>query len=143
MQQFNLTSMLDVCFLLLIFFVLTASFDLGEGILPTELPADHDRQADPAVPPPSPLDISLRSLGGDDVSIQVAGMPDTLANYRELYSLLEAFHHDPVTNPTGPYSADDLITITPDRTVRWAHVVNAFNAARRARYANVQFAQAR
>ncbi|QNN22780.1 biopolymer transporter ExbD [Planctomycetales bacterium ZRK34] len=144
MKQLNLTSMLDVCFLLLIFFVLTASFDLGEGILPTELPHDGlSANANPTTPPPMPLNIALRSLGGDDVSIQVSGMTAAPADFHELYAVLADHRYDPATNPTAPYMEEDPITITPDRTVRWAHVVNAFNAARRARYANVQFAQAR
>ena len=140
--ELNLTSMLDITFLLLIFFVLTASFAVGEGLLPADLPAGQSAASpDDPEPPQQPIRITLRSLGGDDVSIQVPGLPTPPAGFTELYHDLRGLRHDPRTNPTGPYSPDDPIIIQPDGTVGWGHVVSAFNAAVRAEFTNVNFAQ--
>ena len=46
-------------------------------------------------------------------------------------------------NPSGSFKPDNPLIIEPDGRVRWQHVVNAFNAAVKARYTNVAFAQAR
>lgn len=137
----NLTSMMDVCFQLLIFFVLTAAFAVGEGILPADLPAGESAAAsDDPNPPTQPINIVLRSLGGQDVSIQLENFPSPPANFNELYTMLKSVQNSP-QNPTAPYNPDDPVIIKPDGTVKWGHVVNAFNAAIRAKYTNVNFAQ--
>jgi biopolymer transport protein ExbD len=141
MPQLNLTSMMDVCFQLLIFFILTASFAMGEGILAADLPTGESAQSasDPK-PPEQPINIVLRSLGGDDISIQLDYFPTPPGNFQELYTVLKSVQNTP-SNPTGQFAPDDPIIIKPDGTVQWGHVVNAFNAAIRARYTNVNFAQ--
>jgi biopolymer transport protein ExbD len=139
--ELNLTSMLDVTFQLLIFFILTASFAKGEGILPADLPAGPSAQSseDPE-PPEQPLNIMLRSLGGQDISIEVEGMSSPPANFNELHQKLKSVQRTD-SNPTAPFAPDDPVIIHPDQTVGWGHVVNAFNAAIRAEYSNVHFAQ--
>jgi biopolymer transport protein ExbD len=139
MTDLNLTSMLDVCFQLLIFFILTASFAVGEGILPAELPAGQGKPSDTEAPE-QPIKLYLRSLGGDDVSIQIEGSPTPPRDFRELFSVLQGMQNSP-QNPSAPYNADDPVIIKPDGTVKWMHVVNTFNAAIRAKYTNVNFAQ--
>ncbi|MBI1371079.1 MAG: hypothetical protein GC162_20815 [Planctomycetes bacterium] len=137
--ELNLTSMLDVCFQLLIFFILTASFAVGEGILPADLPAGQGK-ASKDEPPQGQLKIFLRSLGGDDVSIQLEGSPTPPGNALELYAMLKSIQNGP-DNPSAPYNPDDPVIIKPDGTVKWKHVVNTFNAAVRAKFTNVNFAQ--
>lgn len=140
MGELNLTSMLDVIFLLLIFFVLTASFALGEGILPADLPRGESSAESDELPPMQPIEITLRSLGGNEVSIQLAGDPSPPESFHELYQKLQSLQANEA-NPTRPFSADDPVIIRADSEVRWAHLVNTFNAAVRARYTNVNFAQ--
>ena len=139
--ELNLTSMLDVIFQLLIFFVLTASFAKNEGILPADLPAGPGKQtAEDPEPPEQPLNINLRSLGGEDVSIEVEGMASPPASFDQLFTQLKSVQRSD-SNPTAPYNPDDPVIIHPDQTIGWGHVVNAFNAAIRAEYTNVHFAQ--
>lgn len=140
MAELNLTSMLDVIFQLLIFFVLTASFAQGEGILPADLPSGQSTSTSEEKPPEQPIDIVLRSLGGSDVSIQLGNNPTPPADFEELFKMLRSIQNSP-QNPNGAYNPDDPVIIKPDKTVRWADVVNAFNAAIRAKYTNVNFAQ--
>jgi biopolymer transport protein ExbD len=136
--QLNITSMLDVCFQLLIFFILTTNFAVGEGILPADLPVGQGK-ASSAKPPEQPITITLNALGDDAVSIQIEGYTAT-NNFAELFKSLQTLQNSP-QNPTGPYNADDPVIIKPQPIVAWHHVVNCFNAAVRAKYTNVSFAQ--
>lgn len=140
-RELNLTSFLDVTFQLLIFFVLTASFVFGEGILPADLPSGRSptTEEDPE-PPLQPITIVLRSLGGGDVSIQLEGLATPPADFAELYVRLQGLQNGP-ERPTAPFNASDPVVIKPDANITWDHVINAFNAAVRAKYTNVNFAQ--
>lgn len=141
-SQLNLTSMLDVCFQLLIFFILTASFAVGEGILPADLPSGQASKPNPDDPPEQPINIRLKSLGGQDVTIQIDGLAEPPRNFEELFKQLNTWRYDASSNPTGPYAPDNPIIIHPESSVIWGHVVNTFNAAIRAKFQNVHFAQA-
>lgn len=140
MGELNLTSMLDVCFQLLIFFVLTASFAVGEGILSAELPSGQSAQKQDDEPPDTPIKILLKSLGGDSVSIQLEGIPSPPGDFKELQTMLKSMQIRG-DNPSGIYKPDDPVIIKPDKTVPWGKVVAAFNTAVAARYENVNFAQ--
>ncbi len=133
---------MDLTFNLLLFFVLTASFSIGEGVLPADLPVGNGGGISPnaAAPPKTPLLIVLRSYGtAGQVAIQIEGSPVALANFDELYDALRSWRHDKVENPGGIYQPDNPIVIKPEASVRWRQVVNAFNTVVRARYTNVGF----
>lgn len=140
-RELKLTSMLDVCFLLLIFFVLTANFSMGEGILPADLPGDTPITDVTVEIPPQPLAIALHSLGDDQVSIQLAGPNESIASIDELRRVLRDRQLSP-SNPGGIYSDADPVVIQPDATVSWSHVVGVYDAAYSAAYENIHFAPA-
>lgn len=141
--QLNLTSMLDVCFLLLIFFVLTANFVAAEGVIAANLPTGVS-DADPIKPNQEPLKIVLRAVAGtDDVIIWIERQPQiTDGDFYKLYKILEGLRWDPKLNPNGSIEPDNPIIIKPLKGIRWDHVVNAFNACVRAKFENVNFAEA-
>ncbi|MDH3585429.1 MAG: biopolymer transporter ExbD [Phycisphaerae bacterium] len=141
-QELNLTSMLDVCFQLLIFFILTASFAKGEGYLPADLPTGQGEKSDTDKPPEQPIEITLRSLGDGAVSIQISISPNPPGNFSELQAHLKSARHGP-SNPAGVYNKDDPIIIKPDPTVPWVHVMDAYNQCVAAKYENINFAQAK
>lgn len=141
--ELNLASMLDVTFLLLIFFVLTAKFIIGEGILPADLPQGQGEGVSEAEPPDQ-IDIVLQSLGGEDVRVQFGGAlqsEGTVASFVELREVLRRYQQSE-SNPNGFFLPEDPIIIKPGSSVNWGHVVNAFNACIGARYSNVNFAKA-
>ncbi len=142
-MQLNLTSMIDVVFQLLIYFVVTSSFAVGEGVLTAKLPVGPGT-ASQKKPPDQPLKIVVNSAGAIGTSYRV--YIETVArrpnNFSELGDMLMLLQHDPTRGLDGPYKPDNPVIIKPDGSVRWQHVVNAFNAAVRARYSNVSFAQA-
>lgn len=136
-MQLNLTSMIDVIFLLLIYFVITASFTQGEGVVTARLPAGTGTGATPE-PEKRPLRITVSDVGAFDYRLTVPSASP--ANFEELGVVLEQLQFND-RNPNGVYRDDDPVLIAPTGQVRWQHVVNAFNAAIKARYRNVSFAQ--
>lgn len=127
--QLKLTSMIDVVFLLLIFFVVTASFQIDEGSLLATMPGDSGHQG----PPPPPVLVELNSSDdGVTYSLRVDGVVVDGATD------LSAYMNHRVK--TGQIAADDLVKITPQGEVRWQHVLNAYNACVSAELSQVAFA---
>lgn len=140
-RQLNLTSMLDVCFQLLIFFVLTANFAIDESVLPANLPQGTPPVPTESPPPEEPLKIVLRKVGTEGVSIWLE-RSESIADgdFDRLYEKLNGWRYDPQTNPNGQFESDNPIIIKPMTDVRWEHVVAAFHCAVRAKFENVSFA---
>ncbi len=138
----NMTPMIDVVFQLLIYFMLTLNFVIGEGVLTAKLPTGPGQPNPQSKPPERPLNITLRSSGAVGCIIGIEGMATQSANFRELSQKLAELQYNPELGRQGAYKPDNPVVIKPDSTTRWQHVVNAFNAAIKARYLNVSFAQA-
>lgn len=138
MEELNLTSMLDVTFQLLIFFVLTASFAMSEGILAAELPKLGGASSETAEEPPDkPVKIRLTAAGYEQVLIQVEGQR-RVNDFEDLYQLLAGLQYND-TNAGGIYKEDNPIIIEPGNETGWGFVVSAFNACIRAKYISVSF----
>lgn len=138
-MQLNFTAMIDVIFLLLVYFVVIANFSPGEGVLTAKLP--KGTAGNPVAPKPiKPLIIALRASGAYGRRIEIQNVM-AVTDFAELASRLSTLRYDPISNPNGQYKPDWPLLIKPDRKVRWQHVVNAFNAAVRAKFENVSFAQ--
>ncbi len=138
-RQLNLTSMMDVTFQLLIFFVLTAKFVINEGIIPADLPRGGVTKETIDIPR-DPLIIKLRSVG-DECIINIAGQQQINGDFEELWARLDRWQIRP-GNSSGQFEEDHPIVIRPRQGVRWTHVVDAFNQCIRAKYKNVSFAEA-
>jgi biopolymer transport protein ExbD len=138
--QLNLTSMMDVVFQLLIFFVLTAQFVIDEGIIPADLPQGQATPTESVELPKEPLIIFLRSAG-DNCVISIEGTPPMQGDFQALFDRLNAWRLD-TQNPNGVYLPDNPLVIRPQGKVRWKDVVNAFNQCVRAKYIRVSFAEA-
>lgn len=140
----NITSFMDLTFNLLLFFVLTASFSIGEGVVPADLPLGGSGGTASTVtaPPKTPLVISLRTFGANDqVTIQFESIStDPPKDFEDLHAMLKRMQFDPAKNPGGSYPPDNPVIIKPDTGVQWQHVVDAFNSIVRARFTNVSFA---
>ncbi len=141
-MQLNLTSMIDVIFLLLIYFVITASFTPDEGIITSKLPAQKGMGAQSTLEPPKrPLDIVVSDVGNYEYRLMIEQVRDrTPRDFAHLAQILGELRHDD-DNPGGIYPDDTPVLIKPDRGTAWQHVVNAFNAAITAKYTNVSFSR--
>jgi len=137
-MQLNLTSMIDVIFQLLIYFVITANFIQDEGVLAAKVPPT-DGASQPDIPPQK-LVVRIEEAGFH-YRLTIDGDPIPVGNFLELEERLTAMQFNPDRGLRGTFKPDDPVRIHPEGKVRWQHVVNAFNAAIGARYTDVGFAK--
>lgn len=128
-----MTPMIDVIFLLLVFFVCTASFQLIEKLLPTELSPETGSQATTTPLPPEQQDFEqvVIRLEWDGTTPQyringapVEGLPAVQAALRSLAAV----------------KRDAPLILHPDPAVPLGIVIEAYDEARLAGFAKVSFA---
>lgn len=140
----NLTAMIDVVFLLLIYFMVATNFRIGEEVYRLDLPQNLQSQAerDPFQLDEQPLRIQVLSTGPGrfQYRLGIDGPFAQPASFDELHRFLldRQINAD---SPAGMFLPDHPIIIEPARTATWDHAVGAFNAAARARYTNIRFAE--
>ncbi len=130
----NLAPMIDVTFLLLIFFLITTTFDSPEGVLASKLPRDTG----PAVPLPlSPIVVRLTPAGSEGIgcAIRLDNVSRIPADFNELAAVLAEIQERPGFDDETP------VVIMAGATMRWDHVVNCWNAAVRVKYKNIMFGE--
>lgn len=135
----NVVPLVDVTFLLMIFFVIAGSFDTWEGVLSSKMPAIGGSGAATAVAlPVSPITIRLtRSGPGDgDVSLQIEEFPPSPKTFIELSERLAGIQKLP------GFDAETIVILQADDDVLWQHVVNGWNAAVRAGFKNLAYGDA-
>lgn len=140
----NLTAMIDVVFLLLIYFMVATNFRVGEEVYRLDLPRNLQSQAerDPFQLDEQPLRIQVLSTGPGrfQYRLGIDGPFAQPASFDELHHFLLDRQINP-DHPSGLFLPDHPIIIEPARTAVWDHAVGAFNAAARARYTNIRFAE--
>lgn len=129
----NVTSMVDILFNLLVYFIVTAAVVSDEGALRASIPGVANRDATPAPDHLSePRVITLRSV--NRVGCALAFEQQVLPDFNALHQRLVSRRQSGALNPET-----DRIEIRSDPGVCWQHVVNAFNQAVRAGYTHVSF----
>jgi biopolymer transport protein ExbD len=138
-MQLNLTAMIDVVFLLLVYFIITVNFAADEGVLTGAIPqrTGESRAQDL---PRRPIQLLLSAHGPTGCMVRVTGQPHVTDDFDQVAALLIENQWQPDLGRRGLYRPDHPVLVAPDAAVRWQHVVNAFNAAARAGFANVSFA---
>jgi biopolymer transport protein ExbD len=132
----NLTSMIDVVFLLLIYFMVATEFKTAEESFPMDLPKPEHAQR--ITLDSKPLVIVVESAGETeaDIRIRLEGPWDPIASVDELTKFLQA-------NKAGKFSSSGLfsqahpILIKPTSQTRWDHTIATYNAVARADYINI------
>jgi biopolymer transport protein ExbD len=135
-MDLNLTAMIDVVFQLLIYFIITASFTEGEGVITANFPVGSGGAPDP-LKLEQPIKITVASKGEAGYRLAVDKSPTDPSTFGDLYKMLEGMQE----SHGGYFKDDNPVVIQPTADVRWQHVVNAFNAAIRAKFKNIAFAQ--
>ena len=131
----NLAPMIDVSFLLLIFFLVTTTFERAEGVLASKLPKDTGM---PAVALPiSPIVVRLSQVGPgeNDYTINVDNFKNVPTGFVELGRYLRQIQNKP------GFDAETPVVIVAGDDVRWDHVVGAWNAAVSAGCRNIAFGE--
>ncbi|MEM6553656.1 MAG: biopolymer transporter ExbD [Planctomycetota bacterium] len=134
-MELQLTSMIDVIFLLLIYFVITATFMIDEGFLDASLPSGPASAPEDELPK-EPVVIELAPAGNNDTLFTITVDNQPVDSFTDLYTVM----NNQSELQGGFYAVDTPLIIKPRARVRWQHVVNAFNALVRAKYEAISFA---
>lgn len=131
--QPNLTPLIDVLFLLLLFFLLGTRLRVEEGQIPASLPqVSAGASITKSIVPPLTLRVLIRPAGeSNEQASYDLGDGQPLRDATTLYEQLAA---------RSAGSADVLVQISPQSHVRWEFVVEAFNQAVRAGFQKIAFA---
>jgi biopolymer transport protein ExbD len=129
----NIIPLVDVTFLLMIFFVIAGTFERWEGVLSSRMLPSGPAAGIPL--PFTPVTLRLRATGAApaDFAVAIEGTARETKVFGELTNMLRDLQRGP------GFSADTPVVIVSDAAVRWDHVVNAWNSAVRAGYRNVAF----
>ena len=120
----QMTPMIDVIFLLLTFFLLTANFRTPEDFLPIQLPDKQQRQI-PSIIEPLSLSISATETG---CRVQIAGLDAVAIENAELEKGLAEFANELKTVIISQQRRpDDPMEITCADEVTWDHLVKIYN----------------
>ncbi|MGA1400102.1 MAG: ExbD/TolR family protein [Phycisphaerales bacterium] len=142
-MSLNLTPMIDVVFQLLVYFLVSTNFARGEQVYRVDLPSRSDgAAADPFTLDQEPLRIEIAPAGDGLVTIRIPGPWPQPADFEALFEFLDGRRLDG-ENPAGLFAVDHPIVIDPAPSVRWDRTVDAFNAAVRAGYERVSFAESK
>jgi len=138
MMGLNVAPMIDVVFLLLMYFMLITEFRAPEGAMPLNIASKSTSEAaDPFALPEAPITIVVESLG--------EGRAD--ASWRADSPILGAgTGFDSLTQSAGSQRGGLLapsqrFDIRPAPGCRWEHAVATVNAIRLARYEQVRLAE--
>ena len=129
--EIKMTPMIDVVFLLLIFFVWTASFQVVEYLLPSELSALLGNQAAVDVPPPE--------ADFEDVVVRIHWIgdhPGWTVNDQQADSL-EELHQQ--LQAIARIKQDAPVILHPDQEVPLGDVINVFDISRLIGFEKIQF----
>lgn len=136
LMQLRMVPMIDVVFLLLIFFLLTANFRSKEGFLPAELPRQIASSRKMEMEPlllrvASEADGRCRIQIGAQAAMVIEPQAETFdALSRELQKVLS----------DQGRRLDDPIKILPTEHTKWDHVVKAYDAIWQINAHNIIFA---
>ncbi len=128
-----MTPMIDVVFLLLVFFVWTASFQVVEHVLPSDLSeqlgSDPVNLAEP--PPPKDFEDVVVKIGWDGQA------PNWQINKQPFPSLVEVQKKLMTLSNIG---TDAPIILHPEPVVPLGHVIEAYDVAKVSGFEEVSFA---
>lgn len=138
----SITPMIDVVFLLLVFFICTVHFERREEVFTTDLP-QRGSTADPLAlrDPPITIEVGATSSSGCTIALRAEGAPAQVQGFDELASVLGALRRR--AGDYGLYESTHQVLVVPSRDSSWQDSVDAFNAAVRAGFANIGFSEIR
>ena len=128
-----MTAMIDVTFLLLIYFLLTAVFRQAEGQIPGTLPRAGTSGVATMDKLQTPIKITLHPTGeaNEGVAYEVSGVHERIADPEILKSVLKG------RKEAG--GAGSPVIINARRDVRWRYVVEVFNQVVANGFKNIAF----
>lgn len=128
-----MTPMIDVVFLLLVFFVWTASFQIIEYILPTQVSAEMGQDAADPVDPPPPSDFEniVIRIGWDGAAPNYTMNNQPIDGVQEMGQRLAA---------VAAIENQAVVILHPQSSVPLGFVIEAYDAAKLAGFPKIAFA---
>lgn len=128
-----MTPMIDVVFLLLVFFVWTASFQIVEQILPSEVSAQMGNEPSELDEPPPEADFpdNVVTIGWDGVNPNWTYNEQPMSSLAELRSKLTEISS---INASAP------VILYPDKVVPLGHVIDVYDISKLSGFSRVSFA---
>ena len=129
-----MTPMIDVTFLLLLFFIMTMQFRPAKGQIPADLPREQGIVAGNSTPL-EPITIYLHKGATADQmpGVEISRHNVTIGSWEDLYANLKAIQEQ--------FGSQEIpIIVQPDGNVPWASVINAYNQAVRGQFKTIGFA---
>lgn len=136
-----LTAMIDVVFLLLVYFMVATDFTANEAVYQLDLPPTSIEAAAALTPHEPPLSITVFATESPAASISVGPPWNVAGSCQALASFLNRNRATTLT-AAGLFHEDHPIHIIPEDDVTWAHVVDVFDTVARQGFTNVGFAEA-
>ncbi|MGB0715163.1 MAG: ExbD/TolR family protein [Phycisphaerae bacterium] len=130
----NLAPMIDVTFLLLIFFLVSSTFERAEGVFSSTMPNQGSGVQVSLPLEPIVVRLSAPLDQPEGLSIDVDHVVDRPSDLQELVTLIRSLHERP------GFDVETPVAIVASEDVLWDHVVGCWNAALRAGCKNVAFA---
>jgi biopolymer transport protein ExbD len=147
-RELEITPMIDVTFLLLIFFMCSIKFKQLEGKLDSYLPRDAGIDLSPMSPPPEPIRVRLRVAGDRTVvalngttltSLAIPRFPRTSQEEQELRAPLAMDDLRIRVGSLHRQAPELTCVIDPDERVPNLHVIAALDACLAAGLQNINF----
>ena len=137
-MQIRMAPMIDVVFLLLIYFLLAANFRPAEGFLPSELPRQITRQD---IIELEPLNIYVHSLadGGCQIDVDTAESL-TIEPQASGDGFAAAGKYIQTVLADRGRKLEDPVKIIPNRRTKWQHVVKTYDTLWKIKLRNIIFA---
>ena len=137
--EIKMTPMIDVVFLLLLYFMLTADFAKQEDAFALDLPGQGAAEVadDPFALPEQPILVSVRSSGDGQADYALttdSPLVGEVNGYDALATTLGSLRGDLL-------APDHEMVIAPEPGTRWEHTLGAYNAVTRAGFERVRFAR--
>jgi biopolymer transport protein ExbD len=132
----NLTSMIDVVFLLLIYFMVATEFKIAEESFPMDIPMRQHGQT--ITLDDEPLVILVESAGAEseDIRVRLEGPWDSIATLAELSTFLRS-NKATGFGRNGLFAQAHPILLKPTKSTRWEHAIAAYNVVVNAQYTNI------
>ncbi len=136
----NLTAMIDVVFLLLLYFLLATSFALNEEAFELDLPDPVTGQAaDPFEIPDPPVTVTVASFGDGRLDYRLTSDHPSLTNLAGFADLAERTRAGRFDRGGYLFAPEQVFVLRSQPDARWEHTVGAFNALIRAEFERVRF----
>ena len=132
----NLTSMIDVVFLLLVYFMVATEFKIAEESYPMDLPVRYGGQIHTLDNEPLVILVESVGVGVHDLRVRLEGPWDPIDSLHGLSTFLRS-NKVSVLADGGLFAASHPVLIKPTSSTRWEHAVAAYNIVVDAQYTNI------